>query len=237
MKLQFVYPKKADIPEGMADAYTEIDGKFNLNVEGVKTQEDIDKVLEATRKEREEHDATKKELKTAKTDLGTAQDKVKAFESGDGGSGGRKGDEPPTHEERVELSRLQRENETLTTENGDLKTKHEALSGEVTGTKVKAALRIEAAKVMRPDAVEHEVNAAAGSFVFADGKALTNPDLGAKGGIAPDAFFGQVLVDRPYLAAKSNSGGAGGGSGGNPSDSDKQESSKDFYDGVLSGKS
>jgi len=228
--LKLSYDKKEDVPEALVDHYKEVGGKWVAQVDGMKTQEDIDKLSEALRKEREDHDTSKKDLKESKATLGTANDELEALKK-TGGKGGDK--EEPTHEDLVELSRLRRENETLTAENTEVKEKHEKLETSVTSTKIKDALRTSFGPKMRKEAVEMQVDHALRDFVLSDGKVLTKPELGDKSGLTADAYADNLLSSQSYLAPPSNSGGAGGGSTKNQSDSDKGESAKDFFEDIL----
>lgn len=65
MSLKVVHDSIDDIPENYRELYTERDDKFYLTgVEGVKTQDDVDRVSEGLRKEREDHKKTKERLNT-----------------------------------------------------------------------------------------------------------------------------------------------------------------------------
>jgi len=227
--LKLSYEKKEDIPEALADHYKEVEGKWIAQVDGMKTQQDIDKLSEALRKEREDHDTSKKDLKEAKSTLGTSQDELEALKK----SGGKDDKKEPTHEDLVELSRLRRENESLTAENADVKGKHEKLETSVTSGKIKDTLRGAFSPKMRKEAVEMQVDHALRDFVLSDGKVLTKPELGDKSGLTADAYADNLLVAQTYLAPHSNSGGAGGGSTKTQSDSDKGESAEDHYKSVL----
>ncbi len=63
MKLKAIYDKQEDIPAGFESAYTERNGKWELQVEGMKTQGDVERVQEALDKERDEHKKAKKRLR------------------------------------------------------------------------------------------------------------------------------------------------------------------------------
>ncbi len=60
MLLKTVYATVEEIPEGYADLYTERNGHWELtNIEGVKTQADIDRIQAALVKERNDHKTLK----------------------------------------------------------------------------------------------------------------------------------------------------------------------------------
>jgi hypothetical protein len=72
--IKAVIETETEVPEALRDHYEQRDGKFYLQVDGVKTQADIDKQLVANRAERTEHTATRQKLKEA-------EDKLAAFGS------------------------------------------------------------------------------------------------------------------------------------------------------------
>ena len=63
MKLKAIYDKKEDIPEGFESAYVERNGKFELQVEGMKTSADVERIQTALDKERDDHKTAKRRLK------------------------------------------------------------------------------------------------------------------------------------------------------------------------------
>jgi len=212
MKLQHVYEKKEDVPQDFESLYTEKDGKFELTeVEGLKTQADIDRLQEAARKERDDHKATKDALNEVNAKLATAEDQVKAFEKQIEEGGLKGGKDAPTHEDLVKLARLERENEELKTKSAETQTKYDELSNTVTRNKAKDILRKEAAKHLRPECIDREVEIIADKFEFSDKDLLTRADLEGINSLKPEEFFPLHVKDNPYLAIKSNSGGAGGG--------------------------
>jgi len=178
---------------------------YGLQVEGMKTTADIEAVQESLRKEREDHDETKGILKTAKTEATTLADKVKVYESDD--------KKKLDSEQLVEFARLQRENETLTDENGTLKGNFEGLQGEVTTGKIKAHLRDKAKGIIRDDAIENEVDQIAKNFTLNGENILTNSEQGDKSGLQAEAYLTSYVEGRSYLAPTSSGGGAGGGKG------------------------
>jgi len=193
------------LPEAIQALYKGEGDTYTLQVEGIKTPEDVENVQAALRKEREEHDATKATLKTTAADLGTATDKVTVYENDDS--------KKLEKEQLVEFARLQRENEALTADNGTLKASFDSLTGEVTTNKIVAHLRSEAKGIIREDAIDNEIQALANHFVSADGKFLTNSTLGDKSGLEAKAYLTQFVEGRSYLVPTSKGGGAGGGGG------------------------
>lgn len=229
--IKLTYDKKEDIPAGLESHYTEKNGKFSLQIDGVKTQADVDNVKEALRKERADHDEAKAALKEANAKLAGATDELEVLKSNGG-----KDDREPTNEELIRLRQLEREVATLTTERDELSTKHSELTNKVTTARLRDQLRKDAAKHVRPDAIDDVVDMVLPNFGISDDKVLTKAELGDKGGLSGEEFFADHVKSRQFLAIPSNSGGAKGGTGqGTPSDSDTPVSKTEFYDGLLSG--
>lgn len=63
MALKMVLDSIEGLGADVAKEYVQRDGKYELQVEGAKSQGDVDRVTEALRKEREDHDVAKKTLK------------------------------------------------------------------------------------------------------------------------------------------------------------------------------
>ena len=78
MTIKAILDKIDEAPELLRDHYVEANGKWLLQVDGVKTQADVDKVLAAKTKEVSEHATTKVALKTATDKLATLGDDVEA---------------------------------------------------------------------------------------------------------------------------------------------------------------
>jgi ABC-type lipopolysaccharide export system ATPase subunit len=174
----------------------------------MKTQSDIDKVLEAKRKEKVDREAAEKRVKELEGDIGGLNDKIKVYESDDS--------KKLSAQERVELERLKRENETLTGEKSTLQEKFDGLNGQMTASQIKAELAKSAKGIVRDEAIDDVVDILSKDFVLSDGKVLTNTDLGDKSGLEAKAYLSQYAEGRPYLAPTSSGGGSGGdkGSGG-----------------------
>ena len=178
---------------------------YVIQIEGMKTVEDVEAVQESLRKEREDHDSTKGLLKTSKADSDTLADKVKVYESDD--------NKKLTSEDRVEFARLQRENEALTTANGELQGNFDSLTGEITIGKIKSHLRTKAKGIIRDEAIENEIDVLARNFVVNGDNILTNSEQGDKSGLQAEAYLSSYVEGRSYLAPTSSGGGAGGGKG------------------------
>jgi hypothetical protein len=226
MILKSSYTSKEEIPEQYRDLFTQKkDQEGNefwecTEIEGIKTQGDVDRVRKALNNEKEEHAETKKNLKAIETERNEANDKVTALEADDKKSADQK-------EIILENQRLKRENEKLT---GDLTTTADELTGiktQVVTGKIEAALRKAAQGIVRDDAIEHATQELSKNFIISDGEVLTRTDLGDKSGLEPKGFLEKIVKEQPWLVPASTSGGAQGGtkkSGTAVTDDDKPES-------------
>jgi len=193
------------LPEALQSEYKQDGEGYGIQVDGMKTQVDVDKVTEALRKEREDHTATKGELKTSAGAVGGLEDKIKVYESDES--------KKLSAEDRVEMERLKRENETFATSNADLETKYSGLQGEMTTSTIKAALAKAATGIVRDEAIFDTIDTISNKFVVSDGKVLTNSDMGDKSGLEAKAYLSSFVEERSYLKPQNSGGGSGGAQG------------------------
>lgn len=207
------YLKKEDIPQEYVGLYTErkgADGEMGwecTEIEGIKTQQDVERVREAARKEKEDHQATQAELKIAKAELDKAADTIKGLEAS-----GKKGDDDGKDKKELvmENARLTRENETYKTKNTELTESFSSLETTVTKGKIKDVLRKAYEGKVRPDAMDVTVDQTADNFEFSNGELLTRSSLGDRAGLEPVAFAERLTKEQPWLVPPSKSGKAGG---------------------------
>ena len=227
MPIKAIYEKKEDIPADFESLYSERDGKWELTgVEGIKTEADIERIHEGLRKEREEHAAAKAELATARKDLATAQDELKVYK--DKGIDPNAEPEPPKHEDLVKLARYERELADANKALSDKVAELEALQSTVTRGTIKDQLRQSAAKYIREDARDREIDILADMFELSDGKPLTKADLERNSSLTAEEFLEIHVKENPFLAIPSNSGGAGGGTRRTHTNADGPMSAVDF---------
>jgi hypothetical protein len=227
MSLKAIHESLDNIPEQYRDLYSERDGKFELTgIDGVKTQADVDRVMEAHRKEKAEHVATKSKLKAFTAleidpDQYTQdQDELKELRVRVEQGGNGKVDEEKLEklvEARVatktaplerELRKLSEENKTLTDENGNFK--RENLVRTITD-----ATRTAATSLKVIDSAQDDVLMLAERVmeVLDDGTVVTKDGMGVTPGIAPDVWLQEMQSKRPHWWPPSQGGGAGGGNG------------------------
>ena len=233
-KLKVTYEKQEEIPTGFEELYVERNGRFDLvGIEGVKTQADIDKQLEANRKEREAHKATKDKLakfgdldpETIPTQLAELEETKARLEAV---TKEGKLDESkmapiidaavrkalgPVERIKTQLER-DLDNARKTTAEKDAEVS--SLRGAITQRTVEQSLRDAAlaAKVI-PTAVDDAVMYGARVFeVTEDGRVVTKDNAGVTPGIEAKEWLKDMQERRPHWWPASQGGGAGGGRGG-----------------------
>jgi len=194
-----------NLPEAIQAEYSEKDGSYTVQVEGMKTQADIDAIKSAKDQAKREQKEAQDALKAAQRENNELSDKVKAYESDE--------NLKLSKEQLVEHERLKRENEALLSDKEELQGKFNGLQGEVTTGKIKSQLAKAAKGKVREDAIGDLVEQLSAKFVFSDGKVLTSPDLGDKGGLEAGAYLDDYTSERSYLAPTNSGGGAGGNKG------------------------
>jgi len=235
-KLKTSYETVEEIPEGFGDLYVERNGKFDLvGVEGIKTQQDIDKLQEAARKEREAHKETKEklakfadvdpdslpgmleELKEAQAKLTTltAEGKIDEAAVDERIQAAVNRAVGPVQRDKEGLARQLEAQKKVVAEKEAIVTKLEAdKQAEKVQNSIRAALLD--AKVL-PSAIEDAVLVGERMFELVDNKLVTRPDIGITPGLAPKEWAKDMMESRPHWWPASVGGGAVGGRGGSSS--------------------
>lgn len=223
--LKAIIAKLDDVEEAYRGLYKAEGDKFVLQVEGMKTQTDIDRLTTSLTKERGEHEKTK-------TALTTAQAAAKLFEGVDANELPAKlerlaqleatAGQTPTQKQidesvanrvaaelKVKTGPLERQIATLSSELGNFKKTNEELTGTITSGKIETQLRSEATKVgMLGPAIDDFVALSVKGFQLDDkGKAITADGLDVA------TFVGDQKKARPFLWAAGNGAGGNGNNG------------------------
>jgi len=230
MSIKAVLSEKGDIPKGLEAFYTEADGKFVLQVEGMKTQEDFDNYAEALKKRFTDAGsdfARRNGSPLSREDvLDVVEGALKKF--GDSASTGGdksngKGGNGQDGDVTARLHDLERDVASLTEANTKLQGERDAALKDSRGTTIRNALSTAAQKAKAsPEGIDNLVTLIEPNFEVAqDGTVVTK--LEAKGGVSPnqkpDDFFSQAARDAQYRMFWPASKGAGadhdlGGPGG-----------------------
>lgn len=212
------YDSKDEVPEKFAELYSEKDGKFVLSgVDGIKTQDDVDKVQEALRKERELKKAAEAKL--------TAYDGIEA----DGlreqldelarlrTTGGKVEDDEIEKivSERLKLDKAkhEREVEKLTNQLTQAQEERTNLVNEKNKSLVERKLR-EVASPLVNEAAMNDVLFRASIFeVTEDGSVVTKEGVGVTPGQDPAAWLDETIKTNTHWTKTTKGAGARGNSG------------------------
>lgn len=224
--LKLIYDKQEDIPEQYRDLYTEREGKWHLTgVEGIKTQDDVNRVQASLDAERADHDKTKAKLKLwgdrdPEETIATL-DRVPELEAA---AEGKLNEDQISEmvdrrvESRIktktaplerEIEELNEKNTTLTSENDGFRASdkrrriHEAVRAAATESKV------------RPEAMDDILMNADRHFeIDESGNIITKDGTGVTPGVSAKTWLTDMQPTRRYWWPDSVGGGAPGGSGG-----------------------
>jgi len=224
MALEYDYGKKDEIPAGFEDLYTEQDGAWFLTeINGLKTPEDIERISEALRKEREDHNKVRKDLR-AWDGLGTPDevhikiDKIPVLEAQIEGKGGDIEEKvSKLVETRLNAVKapLDRQIEKLTGENGDLVKENTGLQGKIVlGEKNDILMKAASAAKVLPTAISDILIIAGSQMEFVDGKLVTGEGGPVAAGLDPTAYMAEMPTIKPHWFPPTAGGGAGGGGPG-----------------------
>jgi len=217
------YPDYESIPAAVKHLFTSKDGKYVLLGAGeIKTVDDVSRVQEGLRKEREDHKDTR--LKLSKfgaldpDDVVTKLDRIVELEAAAGG----KIDETKINEMvearlRTKTAPLERQITTLTTEKGDLETAVGAYKGNERKRTIHDHIRKAASTAkLRDTAMEDALLLGENIFdVDESGRVVTKDNVGVTPGIEPTVWLSEVKNTRPHWWPESQGAGLPGGQGGN----------------------
>jgi len=221
MALKAVVDSLEGIPEALHGEYVEKGGKYELQVEGMKTQADIDRLQGALTKERNDHKAVKERLGLLGDrkieDVLAALDRIPELEAA---AGGKIDDEKINQlvEGRIKskLAPLERElNQTKTA----LSEKEKVIEGYTTKERTRmihdAVRKAGTSAKVLPEALEDALLLAERVFeVDEAGNVVTKDGSGATPGLQPSVWFTDLQKTRPHWWGPSAGGGAGGNRGG-----------------------
>lgn len=222
--LNIEYGKIDEVPEAFRSLYSEQDGKAVLTgISGMKTQRDVDAVMEALRKEKNDHAAAREALKPWKDlkyeDVIAKLDKYPELEALASSAGDVEEKVKAVLEPRVKQATapLERELGTLRTEVTNWRTAAETAQSQLTTYRRNDGVRAAANElsVVASAVPDIELVASVHFEQTEDGKFVTKSGID---GVTPGLSFKEWLRDmqktRPHWWPASQGGGAGGGGGG-----------------------
>jgi hypothetical protein len=211
------------VPEALHGFYLEKDGKFNLQVAGLPTQENVTRLEGALTKERNDHKATKESLNKI-THNGQRQvddiiadlDRIPELEATQGTIDETKVNELVEARIKARIGPVERERDKFKKESEDKDvTINDFQSKERTRT-IHDKVREDAVKAkLLPEAVEDALLLADRVFEIDDsGRVVTKDNVGVTPGLEPAAWLTDLQPKRPHWWGPSTGGGAGGNRGG-----------------------
>lgn len=229
MTLEAILEDKTKIPDGFQDHYKEVDGKFVLDVQGMKTQDDFDNYAAALKKRFADSAAdlskntgagvTRDEL------METVEAALKKFGKPTGDQNG-KGNQDQNGDVAARLHDLERNLADLTDKNEKLQKERDDALGTSRSTTIKNSLTQAATKAgVDPAGVGNLVQLVEDRFETSQaGDVVTKLEAG-KGvtpNQAPEDFFASLARDKSFRMfwPKSVGAGADGGDGGPGSGAD-----------------
>lgn len=225
-KLKLKYDTQEEIPEGFDGLYTEKDGTWHLTgVEGLQTNENVERLQGALTKEKNDHKETKKKLRALDgVNAETVHDELEELKElrAMKEAGELDPAEGAPSEEKIEemvnarlarhVAPIERENKALKDENATLKEENSGLSGEIKSSRIQAAIRSEAEKAnIASTAIDDVV--ALGERLFEiddDGEVLTRDQVGVTPSVTPDMWLQEIKDNKPHWWPASTGGGANG---------------------------
>lgn len=222
MTLQLTYDSQDAIPEAHRELFTETDGKFLLTgVEGMKSQGDIDRIMESLRKEKNDHQITKDKFKPfSEWDHADVQSKLDKYPELEAAAAGGADEEKiaAIAEGRITQATapLQRNIESLTTERDQWQTRAEAAETTLVTRDRNDGVRTAALEMKVHSTALPDIEMAAGMFFEQkeDGSFMTKNDIpGVTPGLDFKAWLKEMQTSRPHWWPESEGGGAGGGAG------------------------
>lgn len=233
MKLKAIYDNKEDIPEGLESAYVERNGKFELQVEGMKTSADVERIQTALDNEREDHKKAKRRLKGLGDDedgdtVQDLKDKVEDLELKLETAGKDSVSEDDVQKRvdagvRTAMRPVERENTKLKEESEEKDLKIEKQAGQIRSSLIKSdvASAINTKELgINPDALpDIEIYAERVMSVDDRGNRVTRDGVGVPPGLTLPELIADMRANnqRNHWFGKTQGSGSGGSDGGDTS--------------------
>lgn len=221
MAFKMVLDSLDGLPEEVAKEYVEKDGKFHIQVEGMKTQADIDRLQTSLNAARASETGLKQKLATLGDvkieDVPAMLARIPELELAASG----KVDEEKLKEmaearAKTLLAPVERERDTLKTQLGE---KDQIIGQYETKDKVRnihKQVRVAAKESgLREEAIEDALLLADRTFELDEsGRAVVKADVDYSQGLTPKDWLADLQTKRPHWWPDSEGGGAGGNRGG-----------------------
>lgn len=217
MAFKMVLDSLDGLPEDVAKEYAERDGKFHIQVEGMKPPEEFTRLQTSLTAARTDAQNLKSKLSLLGDrkveDVVAALDRIPELEAAAEG----KLDEDKLNnlvEGRIKtrLAPLERERDTLKNERDELKGRVEQFEGKEKLRTIHDHVRAAAKESgVLETAIEDALLLADRVFELSDdGKVVVKDNSGFSAGLQPKDWFGDLQTKRPHWWGASQGGGAGG---------------------------
>lgn len=216
MPLQSIIDEKSAIPAGLESFYTEADGKFVLQVEGMKSQKDFDNYAEALKKRFT--DAAADFSKNNNADISHDQvaamikEQFEKFQAPKPGAKPNGEGDPPGGDVSARLHDLERNAAKSEETINKLTEERDAALGASRSTTIKNALNSAAQKAgATPEGINNLVTLIEPNFeITQDGQVVTKLDSkNTSPNTSPDDFFSAAAREKQYRMFWPASKGAG----------------------------
>jgi hypothetical protein len=213
-----------DLPEELKSEYVQgADGKFTLQVTGMKTQADFDRVQGALTKERTDHSALKTRIKDhfgeeKFEDVRAKLDRIPELEAAaEGKMDDEKINQIVEGRLRTKLAPIERERDQLKSQVAEKDGKIGELTAAEKRRTIRDAVREAATKAkVAPEALDDALML--GDAILEvredDGKVVVKDNVGFTPGIEPSVLFTDLQSKKPHWFGPSGGGGANGNRGG-----------------------
>jgi hypothetical protein len=209
------------LPEAVKSEYKEVNGKFQLDVDGMKPLAEFTVVHNALQKERNDHKKAKDKLalfgEMSPEDVQAQLSRIPELEiAAEGRLDEKKLDELVDKRIHAKIAPIERERDRLKSE---VQQKDQAIVAwevkDKTRTIREEVSRAAAAGKVLPAAAEDAQMLAERIFeVGDDGTVVTKDNVGVTPGLTPELWLKDMQEKRPHWWAPSVGGGANGGKGG-----------------------
>lgn len=231
MRLKAVYENEADIPAEYKALFVQRGDVWEIQVDGMKTQGDVDRLQSSLTKERNDHKETKEKLRPYTDTFGertadeiqTELDRIPELEA----TGGN-GEIDETKIEKIVETRvnakvtpLQRELDKVTRERDEAVTERDGLSTEKRKRTVGDAIREGAKSIKVQDGAVDDILMYEGHFEINEAGEVVTNEASGRPGLSAEAWLQDMQDKRPHWWGPSKGGnaqgsGTGGALAGNP---------------------
>ena len=221
MKIQLSYAAEEDVPEAHKELYTEDDGKWNLTaVEGMKTQEDIDRQQAGLKKERDAHKVTKEKLAPwlemgEHAEIQEKLDKIPELEAlAEGGTINEdRMNELVEGRIKTRIAPLERDLKAAKEEHGIILTENNGLKADKITRTIHDEIRVAANKSKAiPEAIQDILMVATSVFEIRENGDIVTTEKNGDVGLSAETWLIEMAQKRPYWWPQSTGGGASGSS-------------------------